>query len=325
MKPFLHPFELRRAASVEEAAALLAAEPAARLLAGGTDLLPNLRHGLGQPSVLIDLGGIVGFDAFASEGGALRIGAGTTLARIAGDAGIAARFPALAQAAEAVAGPTHRNVATLGGNLLLDTRCVYYNQSAWWRAANGYCLKRDGSVCHVAPQGKRCHAAYCGDIAPALLVLGAEAELVGPQVRRRVPLAELYREDGAAHLAVERTEVLAAVHLPEAALRSAYRKARVRGAIDFPLAGVAAAISVRNGVFERLHVALTGTNSRPLRLAGTDALLGRRADDGMLAALSKLVQQQASPMRTTATASHYRRQVAAVMARRLVAELAQAA
>ncbi|RPH59160.1 MAG: 4-hydroxybenzoyl-CoA reductase subunit beta, partial [Burkholderiales bacterium] len=218
--------------------------------------------------------------------------------------------------------------ATLGGNLCLDTRCVFYNQSEWWRASNNYCLKRGGDICHVAPQGVRCHAAFSGDLAPALLALDAEVELVATRGTRRTALADLYRDDGAAHLTIARDEVLARVLVPAAATGRVcgYRKARARAAMDFPLAGIACALALDDdGALRALRVALTGTNSRPIVLTGTDALLGRHIDDDLLATLGKLVQKQVSPMRTTVTHSNYRRQVAAVLAQRLVRSLAEGA
>ena len=315
--------KLQRPKSIAEAATLLATEPGARLLAGGTDLVPNLRRGVERPPVLIDLAGVPHFADITFTDAGLSLGAGVTLAQLAADARLAADYPALAEAARGVAGPAHRSVATLGGNLCVDTRCVFYNQSEWWRATNDYCLKRGGTVCHVAPQGQRCHAAFCGDLAPALLVLRAEVELVSTRGTLCVPLAELYRDDGAAHLTIGREVVLARILVPaaSAALVSGYRKARVRGAIDFPLAGVACAVAMAHGALSVLRVALTGTNSRPLVLEGTEALLGRPLDERALAALGKLVQKQASPMRTTVTASNYRRQVVAVLAQRLLREL----
>jgi 4-hydroxybenzoyl-CoA reductase subunit beta len=314
-------FDLVRPASVGEAVALLA-KPGARALAGGTDLVPNLRRGIERPAALVDLSGVAVFDVIAIDSASLSIGAGAKLSRLAEDARIASEWTAIGEAAREVAGPQHRNAATLGGNLCLDTRCVFYNQSEWWRAANGWCLKRGGETCHVAPQGNRCHAAFCGDVAPALIALDAEVEIVSARGARRLPLARLYRDDGAAHLALEPGELVVRAVVPRApGTRSAYRKARVRGSMDFPLAGVAIALSMREDRIGRLCVALTGTNSHPLALAGTGSLVGRDVDETTAAALGKLVQKQASPMRTTATASNYRRQVAAVMAQRLLREL----
>ena len=319
-------FELKRATNLAEAVAWLAADPRARLLAGGTDLVPNLRRGIEGAPILIDLGAVRGMSDIALTGTGLTLGAGVTLARLAADASIARHYPALAEAAHAVAGPSHRSVATLAGNLCQDTRCVFYNQSAWWRAANDHCLKLDGGTCHVAPQGQHCHAAFSGDLAPALLVLGAQIELVRTRGTRTVPLAELYRDDGAAHLTLAHDEVLASVRVPAAspAMRCGYRKARTRAAMDYPLAGVACALTLRGGVLTELRIAITGTNSNPFLLAGCEEFAGRRVDAELLAQLGKQVQKQVSPMRSTVTPSNHRRLVAAALAQRLVLELAGA-
>jgi len=317
-------FALRRPTSLAEAVHLLATEPGARLLAGGTDLIPNLRRGITRAPVLIDVSRISGFADVNITDHTLTIGGGTTVTRLAADAHIVHHYRAIADAARALAGPGHRSVATLGGNLCVDTRCVYYNQSQWWRAANDFCLKRGGDICHVAPQGERCHAAFSGDLAPALLALGAEIEVMSARGTRRIALPELYRDDGAAYLTLAADEIVARVHLPIPPARSAsgYRKARIRGAMDFPLAGVAIALTLNGGTLIALRVALTGTNSQPIVLDGTSALLDRPVDDELLAALGKLVQKQVSPMRTTVTPSNHRRQVASVLAQRLLRELA---
>jgi 4-hydroxybenzoyl-CoA reductase subunit beta len=320
----LPAFNLQRPATLAEAVALLAV-PGARVLAGGTDLLANLRRGLEQPATLIDLGSVAGLDQIGFDAGGLAIGAGISLARLAAESRLDTDgWRAIAEAAREVAAPQHRSAATVGGNLCLDTRCVFYNQSAWWRAANDYCLKRGGDTCHVAPQGGRCHAAFSGDLAPALIALDAEVELVSARATRRIALAALYRDDGAAHLTLAPDELLVRVHVPRPAsgTASGYRKARVRGSIDFPLAGVAIALRMDGAHIAALRVALTGTNAHPLVLEGTDALLGRDVDAAALGALAKLVGKQVSPMRTTATPSHYRRQVAGVLAQRLLRELA---
>ena len=316
-------FSVKRPGSVAEAVALLASTPGARLLAGGTGLLPNLRRGIERPAMLVDLGAVHDFARMGLSGEGLSLGAGVTLSRLAADAGVAGGYLAIAEAARTVAGPSHRSVATVGGNLCLDSRWVFFNLCVWWRATNEYCLKRGGEVCHVAPQGTHCHAAFSGDLAPALLALDAEVELVASRGTRRLKLSGLYRDDGAAHLTIAADEVLARVIVPApaAGLASGYRKACVRGAIDFPLAGAACALTIRDGNLAKLRVALTGTNSQPFVLAETDALLGRPVDADTLLSLAKLVQKQVSPMRTTATQSNYRRQVAAVLVQRLVREL----
>jgi 4-hydroxybenzoyl-CoA reductase subunit beta len=310
-------FGLHRPLDLGDALQLIA-QPGARVLAGGTDLLPNLRRGLEAPATLVDLGAVAGLAEIAFDSDGLAIGAGVTLARLAADPRIAGPYRAVAEAAREVAGPQHRHAATVGGNLCLDTRCVFYNQSAWWRAANDFCLKRGGETCHVAPQGRRCHAAFSGDLAPSLIALDAEVDRVSVHGRRRTPLADLYRDDGAAHLALDAGELIAGVHVPRPArsLRSGYRKARVRGAIDFPLAGVAIALQMDGLRIVALRVVLTGTNSKPLQLLGTETFLGGTVDADLLGALARLVARQASPMRTTATPSNYRRRVASVLAQR---------
>jgi len=320
----LPPFVLARPATLSQAALLLTADRRARIVAGGTDLVPNLRDGLGEPSVLVDISAIAGLDRIDVTADGATFGAGTSLARLAAHAGLREALPILAEAALTIAAPGHRTVATVGGNLCLDTRCVFYNQSAWWRRANDHCLKHGGETCHVAPQGKRCHAAFAGDLAPALLVLGAEIDVFGSRGARRIALDKLYADDGAAHLALAPGEIVVGVRVPRppSGARAGYRKARARGAIDFPVAGVAALVSMHDGAVSDLRVALTGTNSRPFLLEGTAELAGRPLDDAALARLGKLVQKQVSPMRTTVTPSNYRRQVAVVLAQRLVRELA---
>ena len=316
-------FDLERTASLARAIEVLAANPSARPIAGGTDLVPNLRHGLDTPAVLVDVSCLDGADVLDVYAAGARIGAGVTLERLASDPRVAASLPAVAQAAASIAAPGHRSVGTVGGNLCVDTRCVWYNQSEWWRRSNGYCLKRGGEVCHVAPQGNRCHAAFSGDLAPALIACGASVEIAGPRGTRTIALEDLYRDDGRAYLALEPAELLVAVVVPAQprGARSAYRKARMRGAIDFPLAGVAVRLALRAGAVEHLDIAVTGAASRPFRLEGSAAWRGRPVDDALAGEVGKAVQKQCSPMRTTLASAHWRRQVAAVHAQRLLREL----
>jgi 4-hydroxybenzoyl-CoA reductase subunit beta len=318
----LPTFDVAQPQSLDEAVAMRQARGTSGFIAGGTDILVNMRHGIGRPDLLIDLSRIEELRALeVSESGA-RIGAMVTVAALGRHAGIGRRYRALAQAADAVAGPGHRAIATVGGNLCLDTRCIYYNQSEWWRRANAYCLKHGGDTCHVAPQGQRCHAAFTGDLAPALLALGAEVDIAGPGGRRRVPLGELYVEDGRAHLTLAPGELVVAVRLPPQPPLSSYAKVRLRGAIDYPLAGVAVALGMAGSRVAALRVALTGTNSRPFLVAGTEAFCGLPVGDELLTGIDRLVQRQVQPMRTTLASAHYRRLAAAALARRLVAALA---
>ena len=325
MTTALAHFRLLNPASVDEAVAAGRSHPGSRYVAGGTDLLVNLRRGIGGVDALIDLTGIGELNRIDDSGPGLIIGSMVGIAEIASNKRFATHYTALAEAARAIAGPGHRTLATVGGNLCLDTRCVYYNQSDWWRSANGFCLKHRGDVCHVAPQGQRCHAAYSGDLAPALLVLGAEVEIARYGGRRRIPLSELYVEDGRAHLALEPGEIVVAVHLPANAPASIYMKVRQRGAVDFPLAGVAVALATKDGKVESLRVAVTGANSRPILIDGTDKLCGRAMDAKLLKDVDRLVQKQVQPMRTTLISSNYRRLAAAALAKRAIEKLTAAA
>jgi 4-hydroxybenzoyl-CoA reductase subunit beta len=176
----LAPFQVARPRDIEAAIALASANPQSRYIAGGTDLIVNMRRGIRRLDLLIDLSELDALNEFEITDAGARIGAGVTLARLAADLGFRERYRAAAEAAEAIAGPGHRSVATVGGNLCLDTRCIYYNQSEWWRRANQFCLKHRGDTCHVAPQGKRCHAAFSGDLAPALIALGGKSRSPAP-------------------------------------------------------------------------------------------------------------------------------------------------
>lgn len=317
----LSNFRLTRPRDVEAAIAARGEHDGSRFLAGGSDLIVNMRRGIGTPGVLIDLTGIDELAELSVTDAGVHIGACVTVAMFAEAPVIRQKYRAAAEAAEAIAGAGHRVMATVGGNLCLDTRCIYYNQSQWWRSANDFCLKHQGEVCHVAPQGARCHAAFSGDLAPALMVLGGEVEIAGPTGRRRIPLSDIYIEDGKAHLSLGAQELVVAVHLPLDPPPSSYAKVRTRGAIDFPLAGVAVALAVVNGAVKEFRVGITGTNSRPFLLAGTDGFSGHPIDDDALQCLDKLVQKQVQPMRTTVASAHYRRLAAAALARRLTAKL----
>jgi len=324
---YMPQFRLHRPRSIAEALDVQRDSPGARYVAGGTDIIVNMRRGMVATEALIDVTGIdeiAGIEHDAATG-ALRIGAGVTLARLAADAEVRRRFRVVATAAGSVAGNTHRQAATVGGNLCLDTRCVFYNQGEWWRRSNDYCLKYRGQVCHVAPSGSHCFAAFSGDLAPALLVLGAEVEIAGAEGSRTIPLDGMYADDGAAHLLLGAGELVAAVRLPAAdGVLADYAKSRARGAIDFPLAGVAVALSRRGDTLSHLAVAFTGTNSRPIRIAGTEALLGAPLDDDAVQALARMLPKQMQPMSSTFTPAKYRRRVVinltTTLARRLYRE-----
>jgi 4-hydroxybenzoyl-CoA reductase subunit beta len=271
--------------------------------------------------------------AIKADASRLEIGASATLSEISQHAGIVGHFPVVAQAAASIAGPTHRNMGTLGGNLCLDTRCIFYNQSQWWRSANNHCLKTTGEMCHVAPKSRGvCFATYSGDLAPALMTLEAEADLAGPDGRRTLPLKDLFigdarhdgsgRGDGKRYLALAPGELVLGVRVAAVAgLRSAYDKVRIRRSIEYPVAGVAVALRRDGDVLADLRVAITGTNPRPVLLEGTRDLCGGPLDGRVFQGLDTLVRDQIMSMKTTFTPGHYRRRVAGVLARRLVQRL----
>jgi 4-hydroxybenzoyl-CoA reductase subunit beta len=332
----LPEFQLIRPTTLDELLAARTAHPQARLLGGGTDLLVNIRRGIEAPPVLIEMTHVRELRAITVNERSLHIGASITLSELAGHPEIGKYYPVVAQAAGCIAGPTQRNMGTVGGNICLDTRCIYYNQSEWWRAANQHCLKTTGTICHVAPKSRGvCFATFSGDLAPALLTLEAAVELIGPAGRRTVPLNSIYigyarqkqpitetHGDGKYYLALRPGEFVAAVRATNTkGLRSAYGKLRIRRSIEYPVAGVAVALVREGDVLTQLRVAFTGTNPRPVLLAGTENLCRRCLDDRVFHALDDLVRDQIMAMKTTFTPGHYRRRVAGVLARRLVAKL----
>ena len=320
----LPEFRLHRPATLGEAVAAAKAEPDSRFVAGGTDLIVNMRRGLVETPALIDLNNVVEMQGIFADGEGLTIGGAVTLDELSRNETFARDYPAIAQAAAEVAGSTHRNVATVGGNLCLDTRCIFYNQSGWWRESNDFCLKYRGKICHVAPKSKRCFAVFNGDLAPGLLVHGATVSIAGPGGARQMPLQDLYSGDGAAYLTLQPREIVTTVTVAKGNLRSAYRKARVRGSIDFPLAGVAVAVRVADGKIADLRAALTACDTKPFSIDGLDALHGKPADETAAQAFGKIVQRQARPMQTTMATPWYRRRVVARLARRLLLELSAA-
>lgn len=317
----LPDFRILRPGTLAEAVSALSFD-GARALAGGTDLLPNLRRGLGLPTSLVDLSAVADLAGISvASDGTLRIGAATALEAIAEHAAIRAAWPVIAKAAALVAGPTHRASATLGGNLCQDTRCVFYNQSEWWRGGNDYCLKYQGDKCHVVVKSDRCYATYHGDVAPALMVLDAQVEIAGPKGQRMLPIAELFNEDGSNRLRLGQGEVLTAVLVPPAAFwRSDYVKVRIRDAIDFPLAGIAVALQREGDRLVGLKLAITGTNSAPL-MVPTEALVGTTWNAANAETLVQAVRKTSNVLLTTVTPVKYRRRVLLAMTRKVVDEL----
>jgi 4-hydroxybenzoyl-CoA reductase subunit beta len=332
----LPQFDLVRPKTLEALIAARGAHPQSSLLGGGTDLLVNIRRGIVAPKVLIEVNGVAELRAIRADELGLALGAAATLAEVAVHPGVVRHYPALAHAAAHIAGPTQRNMGTVGGNLCLDTRCIFYNQSEWWRDANQHCLKTTGTVCHVAPKSRgACFATFSGDLAPALLILDAEVDIAGPVGRRTMPLSSLYigyarqdepvtetHGDGKYFLSLRPGEFVTAVRAKNSpGLRSAYDKIRVRRSIEYPVTGVAVGLRRDGDKLADLRVAFTGTNPRPVRLFGTERLCGGALDASVFEPLDALVRDQIMAMKTTFTPGHYRRRVAGVLARRLVQRL----
>ena len=328
----LPEFQLLRPTTLDGVIAARAQYPGSQLLGGGTDLVVNIRRGIVAPPVLIDVNHVGELRNINANARAIEIGASVTLAEVARHPAVVQHYPVVAQAAGFIAGPTHRNMGTVGGNLCLDTRCIFYNQSEWWRSANNHCLKTTGDICHVAPKSHGvCFATFSGDLAPALLTLGAEVNLAGPAGRRTLPLADLYigyarhdadTGDGKNYLSLRPGEFVTAVrarNTPD--LRSAYDKIRIRRSIEYPVAGVAVALRREGETLADLRVAFNGTNPRPVLLDGTAKLCGGPRDERTFKGLDDLVRDQIMAMKTTFTPGHYRRRVAGVLARRLLKRL----
>jgi 4-hydroxybenzoyl-CoA reductase subunit beta len=292
-------FDYRAPRTVAEAAAILAGEgPAAMVVAGGTDLLPNMKRRHQAPKVLVSLQSI---SDLKSLNGAF--GAALTLTEVVRSEKTPA---ALRQAAAQVATPQIRNRATLGGNLCLDTRCTYYNQTYEWRKAIDFCLKKDGEVCWVATASKRCVAVSSTDTAPALIALNAMVTLASSQGEREVPAESLYRNDGIDYLARRPDEILTAVRVP-AGWKSTYWKLRRRGSFDFPILGVAAARDGEGNV----RIALGAVASRPFLVEKAGEFLkGKQLTDEVIAEAARLVANRAKPMDNTDMDLYWRKEVA---------------
>jgi 4-hydroxybenzoyl-CoA reductase subunit beta len=272
-------FEFRAPHSLEEAARILDGEGSQAMpLAGGTDLLPNMKRRQQTPRTLISLRGIEELTHVRMEHSGSRLGACLTLSEIAGDARFRNGLTALAQAASLVATPHIRNMATLGGNLCLDTRCNYYDQNYEWRKAINFCLKKDGDTCWVAPGSQKCMAVSSTDTAPALIALGARVCLVSREGQREVLLADLYNNDGLDYIKRKPNEILAEVALDASyGWKSAYWKLRRRGSFDFPVLSVAAAARISaSGVVEEARIVIGSAASRPLVAAEAAKFLAGR-------------------------------------------------
>jgi 4-hydroxybenzoyl-CoA reductase subunit beta len=319
----LPTFKLLRPGTIVDAIAhLIKLGNDVEILAGGTDLLPSMKQRLFTPGYLMDIRGIEGLKGIhARPGTGVEIGALTPLSVIEDSELIRREYRVLHEAALTVASPILRNMGTLGGNVCLDTRCVWYNQSLQWRRSCGFCIKKDGDLCHVAPGGKKCWAAFSGDTPPALMCLGAELEIAGPKGFRRVAIKDFYTNLGDARMKLMHNEMLTRIFLPatSSGWKGSYMKLRIRGSIDYPLAGVAVAVKQNGGTVEAARVAITAVNPAPLLVpAAEHALVGKQIDEHVATVVGELAAKTAKPLTTSALTPEYRREIVKVYAKRAV-------
>ena len=323
----LPELEVLKPGTLAEALRLLKEDPGAKPVAGGTDLLVLLKQRAVNAKSLIDISDLSELQGIDVQGDCLRIGVAVCLTDIAKNDGIKRNFSALAEAARSVASPNLRNMATIGGNLCLTPRCLYYNQSQFWRASLGRCLKTGGDTCFAVPGGKRCYACFCADCPPALIALDATVTVArwegGIAAERRILLADLYRDDGVNPLSLTPEDLVTAIHLPlREGLRSTYVKYRRRASIDFPLAGISVAFGMKEGTFHYIRIVLNALASSPV-LAGESMTLmeeksySERVVEEAMACLTRGTH----PVRNQAGSPEHRRRMAGILFRRAVEKL----
>jgi 4-hydroxybenzoyl-CoA reductase subunit beta len=309
-------FSLLQPETVNQAIDLLAKHSDVRVLAGGSDLVVNLRNRIFAPQYVLDIKGIKELHGIRETSSGLSIGALTTLTEVAENPFIRKAYPVLASAAKAVAGPNIRNMGTIAGNVCLDTRCYWYNQSYFWRKSANFCLKKDGEICHVAPGGKYCWAAYSGDTAPALLTLEASLKIASPDGERIVALKDFFVMDGIKKYNLNSNEIVTEILIPSttANYQGFYKKLRIRDSVDYPLAGVAVAGKIDSeGNCQAVNVALTAVNPAPVLVTEiTDLVKGNKLTPELTEKCVELARKTAKPMKTSLSTMPYRRHMIGV-------------
>jgi len=318
----LPEFELIQPHSLQETCSILGEHNGkAVLLAGGTALIVGLRYRLSKPAVVIDLKGLTSLDYVArNESGGLAIGSMVTLETLEKSPLVLNEYPPLAQAAQLVAVPSIRHGATIGGNLCLDTRCLYYNQSEFWRSGLKACFKRGGDICHAVEKGRRCQAVYQGDLGPILIALGAEVKIVSAKGEKIIPSAQFFTGRGEKPNVLKSDEILVEVRIPPPGpgAAGAYEKLRVREGMDFPMAAVAVMVKRnRSGTIEQAKVVLGAVGSSPTEVPKAAGLLeGQRPTDDLLQSVSREVVDRAQPVGNLAMNASYRRKMVGVLVKR---------
>jgi 4-hydroxybenzoyl-CoA reductase subunit beta len=298
----------------------------AMLVAGGTDVYPKMKRGQFTPRHLVSLKNLRELKGIRQSKDGVWIGAGESLTTVSKHRLITKHFPALAHAAESVSTPQLRNMGTIGGNVLVDTRCNYYDQTFFWRQAVGFCMKKDGDICLVAPGSAKCLAIASSDTSPVLVSLGAEAVLVSPRGERRLKLEELYRDDGINYSAKGKDEVLKGLLIPKRAMgyRNVYLKLRRRGSFDFPILGVAVTLDINEqGECRHVSVVLTAVASAPKVVPEAATLLqGKKVTKELIDAVAEVAAKVAHPLDNADLDYWYRKRMAKVYTGRALARLA---
>ena len=317
----LPTFQMLEATSVGHAVELrFHATGEVSFVAGGTDLYPNMKRKQQTPATVISLARVRELRSITPrDDGGLDVGAGVTLTELAANPDVRRDYPAVAEAAAVVSTPLLRNMGTIGGNLLLDTRCNYYDQTFEWRRAINFCMKRDGEICWVAPSSPRCWAVQSSDGVPVAVAIGAEVSLASARGTRRIPATALYNNDGIQYLTKQPDELLTTYHLPApGGWRSSYVKLRRRGAFDFPVLGVAAWIKSRHdGIVEDARIVLGAVASYPMSVdSAAQILIGGKLDEERVATAADAAYRPAKPMDNTDFTLSWRKEMVRVYLRR---------
>ena len=325
----LPPIKLVSPTTVQAAAKAVATSNGnARLVAGGTDLWPNMKRRHQKAETVVSLMSIPDLDSIDSANASIRIGATATLANIIRDDKVRARFPAFAAAVASISSPPLRNMGTIGGNLCVDTRCTYYNQTEEWRRSIDYCLKEDGKICWVATKSPKCWAHTASDSAPILCALDAKVRLVSASDKRELPLADMYVDDGIDYLAKQPDEILTEVIVPGSSdsdhCRSAFWKLRRRGSIDFSTLSVAAVVwTGDNDVVTRASMYLGAVGSAPMPVAEIETVLvGNKMTEDGIAEIAHVAHKIARPMDNTDFAASWRGKMTEQYATAVLREIA---
>jgi len=323
----LPKFRYLQPKSLSEALMMMAdAGPEAMYVAGGTDLYPNMKRRQQTPKVVIGLAHLEPLRMLRGEPEqGMVLGAGLTLTDVCTDKRVQASYPAVAIAAELISTPLLRNMGSIGGNLLLDTRCNYYDQNYEWRKSIHFCMKKDGEICWVAPSSPRCWAVQSSDCVPVMVAIGARVRLVSSSGDRMLDAAELYHDDGIRHLNKRPEELLTEIHLPPVnGWRATYWKLRRRGSFDFPVLGVATCLKLANdGTVEAAKIVLGGVGSHPIEVvAAQKALLGKKLTREIIQGAASTAYPAAKPLDNTDYAMAWRKDMARYYVAGTLAELA---